>query len=171
MKPRTGLAILSGVATCAALDLAILLTAGYSDIVLISPFLGGLVAGSFFLDPMKNGGKMGALTAIIDILVIRQIIQTVLIHMGLLTIPPEISEIESLGLPMLLLLSIISFLIQLGIGFGGGVVGSYIKRRITPPPQPPPLNVCPYCKAKVPPGAIYCPYCGANLKEAKPSRF
>ncbi|MBS7610821.1 DUF5518 domain-containing protein [Candidatus Bathyarchaeota archaeon] len=171
MKPRTGLSVLLGIVTCAVLDFIILLTAGYSDIILISPFLGGLVAGSFFIEPMKDGGKVGAITAVVDTLMVRPPIQTVLIQMGLLIIPPEISEIESLGLPMLLLLSIISFLVQLGIGFGGGFVGSYIKSRITPPQQPLPLNVCPYCKAKIPPGAIYCPYCGANLKEFKPPRF
>ncbi|MEM2849415.1 MAG: zinc ribbon domain-containing protein [Candidatus Bathyarchaeia archaeon] len=171
MKPRTGLAVLLGIVTCAVLDLIVLLTAGYSDIVLISPFLGGLVAGSFFIEPMKDGGKIGAITAAVDTLLVRPPIQTVLIQMGLLIIPPEISEIESLGLPMLLLLSIVSFLIQLGIGFGGGLVGSYIKSRITPSQPPPPLNVCPYCKAKIPPGAIYCPYCGANLKEFKHPRF
>ncbi len=170
MKSRTGLAVLSGIATCAVLDFMILLTAGYSDIVLISPFLGGLVAGSFFIEPMKDGGKMGAITAVVDTLLVRPPIQAVLVRMGLLKIPPEISEIASLGLPMLLLLSAISFLIQLGIGFGGGLVGSYIKSRITPPQKPPP-NVCPYCRAKIPPEAIYCPYCGANLKEFKSSRF
>lgn len=170
MKPRTGLAVILGIVTCAILDLVILLTAGYSDLILISPFLGGLVAGSFFVEPIRDGGKIGAITAIVDALLVRPPIQTVLIQMGLLTIPPEISEIESLGLPMLIILSIVSFLIQLGIGFGGGFIGSYVKNRVAPPKREP-LNVCPYCRAKIPPGAVYCPYCGVNLKEYKPPRF
>ncbi|MEM3547044.1 MAG: zinc ribbon domain-containing protein [Candidatus Bathyarchaeia archaeon] len=171
MKPRTGLAVLLGIVTCAILDLVVLLTAGLSDLILISPFLGGLVAGSFFIEPLKDGGKIGAITAVIDILLVRQSIQTVLLQMGLLEIPPEISEMASLGLPLLLLLYIVSFLIQLGVGFGGGFIGSYIKNRLAPPKQPPPLNVCPYCKAKIPLGAVYCPYCGAKLKESRPGKI
>ncbi|MEM3792732.1 MAG: hypothetical protein QXH47_05385, partial [Candidatus Bathyarchaeia archaeon] len=97
MKPRTGLAVLLGIVTCAILDLVVLLTAGLSDLILISPFLGGLVAGSFFIEPLKDGGKIGAITAVIDILLVRQSIQTVLLQMGLLEIPPEISEMASLG--------------------------------------------------------------------------
>jgi len=167
MAQKLGLALVAGFVTAAVIDFVVLLTTGMSTAVLLSTFLGGLVAGSFFIEPIKGGGKAGITIALVDAILVRPSIAMLLYQMGVIPLPEEpLPGTELSNIPFLIVAMFVSLAIELSIGFGGGFVGAYLRKTLAPVKPRVTPGVCPYCGAKVPPEAIYCPYCGAKLKEA-----
>lgn len=167
MAQKLGLALAVGLATAAVIDLVVLLTTGMSIAALLSSFLGGLVAGSFFIEPIRDGGKAGITIALVDAILLRPTIAMLLYQVGLVSLPEEpLPGTEFSNIPFLIVAMLVSLAIELSIGFGGGFLGAYLRRILAPVKPSAAPGVCPYCGAKVPPEAIYCPYCGAKLKEA-----
>lgn len=166
MVQRFGLALTVGFATAAVVDLVVLLTSGMSVTTLLSSFLGALVAGSFFVEPIRGGGKVGITVALVDAIVLRPIIAMLLYQAGLVPLPEEpMPGTELSNLPFLVVAMFVSLAIELSIGFGGGFLGAYLRRVLAPVKPPTAPGVCPYCGAKVPPEAVYCPYCGSKVRE------
>lgn len=166
MAQKLGLALIAGFMTAAVINLVVLLTAGMSVTTLLSSFLGGLVAGSFFIEPIRDGGKVGIMIALVDAVLLRPTIAMLLYQVGLVSLPEEpLPGAELSNLPFLIVAMLVSLAIELSIGFGGGFLGAYLRKILAPVKPPTAPGVCPYCGAKVPLEAIYCPYCGAKLRE------